>query len=138
MSEIRHHVYIIAHSSEIGPVAPIKVGISSNPSLRLAQFQTASPRKLEGVMTFKLRQREVALDIESTFHRLHDAFRLEGEWFDIDPVTAIHLLCSQAKLQLDLFGIGRTHQNAFVDASSFGTTAVQVIRRIEARRKGAV
>ena len=57
----------------------IKIGISTNPSARLAQLQTASATPLKIEYVGALRCSGYAIEAEA--HRTLAGYRLEGEWF---------------------------------------------------------
>lgn len=88
----RTSIYVIALTRDGRPCAPVKVGISTGVSGRLANLQTANPYTLELVCALHL-PREVALLAERLFHESHDEVRLSGEWFDLEPNPAIAELC---------------------------------------------
>lgn len=87
------YIYVIAHSAANMLLRPIKVGISKSPVSRIASLQTGNPASLEFAFYFKLPDADLARYAESKFHSMQSHNRLSGEWFDIDPVRAIHLLC---------------------------------------------
>lgn len=64
-----------------------KIGISTDPELRLASLQTGShvPLKLHYVLAVKTIDPRV---IEAGAHRILDKYRLSGEWFDVTPQMA--------------------------------------------------
>ena len=130
---ISHWVYIIARRDDGGPVAPVKVGLSSSPRLRLATIATSCPFPIIGVHAFKIRERRVAEEIEATFHRYQSAFRLHGEWFDIDPVSAVHLLRTQIRAQYEFHAVPEEHIASAMIASLAEEPAVQVIQRLRRR-----
>lgn len=62
----------------------VKIGLSDNPTARLADLQTAHPRPLQLLMTLPGGWRDE--------QALHDAFadrRLSGEWFDFGEANAL-------------------------------------------------
>jgi hypothetical protein len=59
----------------------IKIGISCDPSTRLATIQTGYPFKLNIVRVINSRKMTAA-KLESSLHKALDDFRLNGEWFD--------------------------------------------------------
>jgi predicted GIY-YIG superfamily endonuclease len=62
---------------------PIKIGVSSDPSRRLADLATSHYKPLRILYPYECRTREVALLIEDAFHRWYGERRLRNEWFDI-------------------------------------------------------
>lgn len=81
------YVYVIGREQ-----GPIKVGVSSSPSGRLAQLQTGCPFKLEVLHTEPMLDRNHALKHEADFHAVYADKRLHGEWFDLEPEYAIELI----------------------------------------------
>ena len=59
----------------------IKIGVTDNLRRRLRELKTACPFKIVAYKYTKYLEREDALYDELLFHRLFDAFRLNGEWF---------------------------------------------------------
>lgn len=87
------HVYIIAQlNSAYEIVGPVKVGVSSNPVSRLQSLQTGSPSRLVIVARYTFWKRSHALAVEKCFHDTCAVYRLEGEWFDIEPAGAVSLM----------------------------------------------
>ncbi len=87
-----HFLYIIAKQDGDGVSAPIKVGISSNPQSRLDALQTGSSFKLAIAEAIELPCRELAQCLERGFHATQSDRRLQGEWFDIPPLEASHII----------------------------------------------
>ena len=81
-------IYIIG--KEFGP--PVKVGISDNVSKRLKQLQTGSPERLVIHYVFRCKTRRLAVLAESTFESLNRGKVRHGEWYNMDPMTAISLV----------------------------------------------
>ena len=83
-------VYVISASNGL-----CKVGISSDPELRLATLQTGSayPLKIEYVLATDTDTRM----IEGEVHRRLDKFRCAGEWFDVPANVAIASLINVAE-----------------------------------------
>lgn len=86
-------VYIIGIRKGGRPVAPIKVGISSDPARRLADLQTACPYPLISVATFFCPTRDAARTVEAAFHQSQARNNTSGEWFDVHPMKALQLVC---------------------------------------------
>lgn len=89
-----HFVYIMAHLDEqSGWVdAPIKVGISKNPTKRRKEVQAVESGTIVLVAQFAFWKRSHAFKVERTFHRVCDVHRVRGEWFDISPADAVALM----------------------------------------------
>jgi hypothetical protein len=98
-------VYVISRVVDGQHVAPVKVGISDNPENRLSTIQTACPFKIDLAWVFEVLNREVAREIELSFHQTQKHARMYGEWFDFAPVKAIHLLCVSYRTMLEVQGV---------------------------------
>lgn len=96
------YVYIIAKIRGNKPLAPVKIGISSNPQKRIAGLQTASPFPLVLLATFFCSSRKMAEIMEAGFHDIHADRRLSGEWFSISPMEAVELACEDFRTALDV------------------------------------
>ena len=83
-------VYIIASGTESQRKydLPVKVGMTSNPIRRLSEIHHSSPFGAHVFNSFPIKNREKAFDIESTIQEDMRAFRLHGEWFQVDPFFA--------------------------------------------------
>jgi hypothetical protein len=65
----------------------VKIGVSSNPSARLAQLRTGSPFPIS--FAFIAATPGDGFDIERAAHQMLARQRLNGEWFDVAPEMAI-------------------------------------------------
>lgn len=68
---------------------PVKVGVSSQPSGRLAALQIGCPFRLSLLHSEPIPNRELALRLEADFHAVYAEDRLIGEWFNLDRELAI-------------------------------------------------
>lgn len=68
---------------------PIKIGVAREPEDRLRKLQTSSPTKL--VLHYEIEVDDV-FGVERACHTTLSAHRLEGEWFDVSPETAIEVV----------------------------------------------
>lgn len=93
MSE-RHFVYIIAPRGSGGLTSPVKVGVTKSLGARLATLQTGCWLRLEVAYQFSLSSRELAYRAESLLHLEFADFRMQGEWFSVEPLFALEALCS--------------------------------------------
>lgn len=92
MSE--HFVYIIGHMDRSGVVeGPVKVGITKSLGSRLASIQTGNWRRIQFCHVFNLEERHIAVEVERMFHDVNSDSRLSGEWFAMEPFTALKSLC---------------------------------------------
>jgi hypothetical protein len=88
------YLYVLAGlGREHEPLRPVKIGITGNMPARLAAVQTGSPRRLHAAMVINIPNREIARTFESAFHSFYAGKRLQGEWFDIDPIDAMSMVC---------------------------------------------
>lgn len=86
------YVYLIATALDDGLTGPVKVGVSDQPTRRLAQLQSGSPHKLKIAHLFPLPNRGTALEIERALLGVKAHLRMSGEWLDIDPLIAASLI----------------------------------------------
>jgi hypothetical protein len=78
---------------EYEPLGPIKIGITGNVRERLSSVQTGYPKPLEALAVFNTPNRDIARKWEAAFHKRYAGARLEGEWFNIDPVHVLDDVC---------------------------------------------
>ena len=67
----------------------VKIGVSSGYlNGRISQLQTGNPFKLRAYQQiFAIHGEHIQIyDLEKTFHKKFEKYRLEGEWFRFDPV----------------------------------------------------
>lgn len=88
-----HTVYVICHERGGEACGPVKIGIAADPVRRLASLRTGNPHRLVLFWHFLAPDRECARRLERGFHETRPEKRMEGEWFDLDPVTATQVLC---------------------------------------------
>ncbi len=81
-------VYVIGWSED----GPIKIGITDKQDQRLKQLQTGNPYKLKILHSVPCQSRSHALEIESWSHARLGAFKMTGEWFDINAVQGINAI----------------------------------------------
>lgn len=87
-----YYVYVVATVDGDGISGPVKVGITSDTASRLASLRTSSAKPLELFYALGMRTRLEALGVERAFHLSQDRRRLQGEWFDMQPLKAVKLL----------------------------------------------
>jgi hypothetical protein len=80
------NVYVIQH----GDQDICKIGVSVNPSERLAQLQTANPMVLSLIASFPFDKMETALLVEQLLHNQFQYRCLRGEWFGVHPFEVVH------------------------------------------------
>lgn len=87
-------VYVISAVNDDGKLAaPVKVGISENANVRLGTIQTACPFRIELAYVVSCFDRNIARALEMSFHNAQKDMQAYGEWFNIEPVRAINILC---------------------------------------------
>ena len=86
------YVYIIGHAAGGALAAPVKGGITSALGSRLSSLQTGNSTLLEVGFYFILPSRQEALISEKEFHDTMADYRLQGEWFGIEPLYALETL----------------------------------------------
>ncbi len=100
MDEV-HWIYVFAHKSEAGMVGPVKIGISKDVNARLSTIRTSCPYPIDLAYVFECQNRDIARNIEQSFHQVQSDKRTHGEWFGFEPVEAIHLLCAAFRAALE-------------------------------------
>lgn len=91
-------VYVIAIGGEGGELSrPVKIGVTHNPAARLETIRSNSPVGLSYVCLYRAPSRGAAFDLERMVHRAVQRFRLDYEWFDLDPNTAADLVNEYAR-----------------------------------------
>ncbi|BEV47333.1 GIY-YIG nuclease family protein [Afipia carboxidovorans] len=114
MSSGTNYVYVFARDGERGLTSPVKVGISKDVVKRLSNIQTSSPFLVKIAYAFAVPDARIARDIERAFHETQKYKRAHGEWFDYEPVQAIHILCVCLRTALAA-NLGDDH--ALIDAA---------------------
>jgi len=74
-----------------------KIGVADHPDRRLRALQTANGVRL--VLVFFLRTHRRALDVERQAHKSLDAWRREGEWFEVTADVAVATVLNAAGKQ---------------------------------------
>lgn len=94
-------VYIIAVDTDSGE-GPIKVGISGDVAARIKTLQTACPFKIGLVHSFHFPEKEMALFFEQAFHACQSEHRMSGEWFKMNPIIALQIMCIYVEQSLKM------------------------------------
>jgi hypothetical protein len=113
-----HFAYVIAYLGDDGWRGPCKVGITRDPKRRLSSLQSGNPYPLSIYGVVRVERRECVAGLEAFVHeRLKDR-RLAGEWFAVEPATALifasfHVACSAQETGLvdaaDALTMAREH-----------------------------
>ena len=96
------HVYIIAAAIDGWLKGPVKVGMAYDAHKRLASIQTGHPHELQIACLFIMPSRGIAREIERSFHVVMRGKRMRGEWFNIYGVPAIHAMCVNIRVALQV------------------------------------
>lgn len=67
----------------------IKIGKADNTVKRLNELQTGNPYKLSIILTVMMPSINDAFSLEQELHQLFKDYRLEGEWFEAEPVLKV-------------------------------------------------
>jgi hypothetical protein len=92
------YVYLITSSNAV------KIGVSNNPQKRLATLQTANHEPLRLFFEIRCSSDELAYKVESCLHERYSTYRLNGEWFMIDPNIAVNEIIFAVNLASALTG----------------------------------
>lgn len=87
------YVYVIGTVIVEEIVGPVKVGVAKSPAARVRELQTGNPHRLILCSQFSVPSRKIAEAVERAFHETQNRHRLNGEWFDMDPISAVQLMC---------------------------------------------
>ena len=113
MSEQRdHYVYVICRIENGVKTGPVKVGMASDPDQRIQGLQTACPFKIGRVFYFACPTKEIARELERSFHQVQKEHRLHGEWFNLDPMTAVYLMCLAYRAMVEATADPSLHESA--------------------------
>ncbi|BEV44788.1 GIY-YIG nuclease family protein [Afipia carboxidovorans] len=93
MIDQTHWVYVIAFKKDGVFSGPVKVGYTKNLESRLKSIQTGCPGAIDFAYVFEMPNKEAARYLEGSFHGTQSERRAHGEWYDCEPVIAIHILC---------------------------------------------
>jgi hypothetical protein len=86
MEPVQYYIYLIG----VEGAEHVKFGYSKNPDKRLKQLQTGSAQKLILLNMFSYGQKRAKL-MERKIHKCFSCYRMTGEWFEMDHVTATQL-----------------------------------------------
>lgn len=67
----------------------IKIGKADDTYKRLNELQTGNPYKLSILLTVMMTSVNDAFSLEQELHQLFKDYRLEGEWFEAEPVLKV-------------------------------------------------
>jgi hypothetical protein len=100
----------------------VKIGVTTNPSARLAQLRTGSAFPIS--YAFLACTPGSGFDIESAAHKILAKQRLNGEWFDVVPEMAVAAVnAAAAKLGAPLQPLSLAEADLTVKLAAAGYTA---------------
>jgi hypothetical protein len=76
----------------ISSMGRAKIGIATNPEVRMGYLQLACPFELRLEISVGFPTRRAARDVEKALHVQFAAHRLWGEWFSADPTVVVEAL----------------------------------------------
>lgn len=137
MSDVpEHYVYLIARRDGDRLIAPVKVGITNNLGSRLSVIQTSCPFPISLVHSFSFPQRDMARYLERGFHQVQKPSRAYGEWFDMEPLKALSILCLMVRIALHANGVASEDEDRAVEIFNAGLSAQAVLDELRAQASG--
>ena len=67
----------------------IKIGKADDVGERLFELQTGNPFKLRVLLSVILTSKRDAFSLEKELHKIFRDYRLEGEWFEAEPILEL-------------------------------------------------
>jgi T5orf172 domain len=105
----------------------IKIGISANPSGRLAQLRTASAAELAFSYIGALNCS--GYEIEAAVHRILARYRISGEWFNCSPEIGIAAISvASSKLGAQIASVDPVRVDEIVAAVSWNRPQWTIVR----------
>lgn len=89
MSDGPCFLYAIATVHDGSLVAPVKIGISSQPQSRIRELQTGSAHRLAFALLIMLDDRAVARKVEQGCLQRLGEHALTGEWVNLPPLDVV-------------------------------------------------
>lgn len=126
-------IYIIACVKDGALGGPVKVGISTTPWKRLRSIQTSCPYEARLVHVFVAPNKEVARQLEASFHTTQAKHRTVGEWFNIEPRFALTMMCMnyRAAFAVNCKHVPSGEVDAYLDVAGV-LTAEEFLREVPA------
>jgi hypothetical protein len=130
-----HFIYVIGTVDDDGAlVAPVKIGISGNPHIRILAIRTSCPNKIELAHFFQVREREAAQRLEKSAHDIWQDAALSGEWFDIDPSTAMQFIAMDIEEGIIEFAAKHRENGDFIRQKLEWTGVTSAKQKLAAER----
>jgi hypothetical protein len=85
------------------PIAPCKIGVTTDVKKRLKTIQTSCPNKIILYRRFWFPNMKSARTIEGGFHATQKHLKTNGEWFNIPPETASQIIQLHLKLMFEFY-----------------------------------
>lgn len=135
-TEPEHYVYLIARREGDRLIAPVKVGITNNLGSRLSAIQTSCPFPISLVHSLNFQRRSMARHVEKGFHQVQSSSRAYGEWFDMEPLKALSILCLMVRVVLHANGVASEDEKEIVEIFNAGQSAQAVLDELRAQASG--
>lgn len=123
-------VYVVGTMEAGRLTAPCKCGITSSPRSRLASIRTGNPKPLAMPIYLGPLTVEEARSIESITHETYKRFRMEGEWFSVEP----HIVIEHVATVIFLKIVHPSHEGDEVEkaraATALGIYAAWMMRPV--------
>lgn len=120
-----NYLYLICTVRDGEPVAPVKVGITTNLRTRIKALQTACPYPLRFYEVWSFgKDRPVEIKwLEGAFHATQKDKRTSGEWFNAEPEIA--RLIIELHIRLVFLNSGAASKEEIDQFSRFGLLGVE-------------
>lgn len=89
-------IYLLGIRNADSCQAPLKIGITSQPSVRFGELSRNCPYPLDIISILYANDRNTAMCVERSFKRKMRGFRRKGEWFDVGVLDAAKALIAAA------------------------------------------
>lgn len=123
-------VYVIGTMEAGILTAPCKCGITSSPRSRLASIRTGNPKPLAMPIYFGPLTVEEARFVESITHETYKRFRMEGEWFCVDPHIVIDHVATVISVEIVHPSYGGDEIEEAKAATALGIYAARMMRPV--------
>lgn len=136
--ESEHYVYLLAQREGDRLTAPVKIGITGNVGARYRTIQTSCPFPIALVHCLNFPMRAMARSVEAGFHKAQNSSQAHGEWFDMEPVKALSILCLMVRVAVHVNGFEGDEADVALEAFGAGTAAHAIIEQLATTSLGGV
>jgi hypothetical protein len=88
--DVPSYVYVFTRD---GLGSRTKVGVSSDVKSRLLTLTRTSGLPLQSFFTFECPSRDLAFMVEKRFQKLAEATHIGSEFYNLDPIEAVRMIC---------------------------------------------